>query len=198
MAQPTLVLKNQEDLFPIENHAQLAHALECLFNKFGDHAAADGQFVFKRRSDRRILRLMADDSHSPVDKRIQRALDFIHTHYEENITLEDIANAAFLSTYHFCRRFRKETGISCFQYLNRFRLAKAKELLDTTDFSITRVCYDVGFNSVTHCGRVFKQYEGCTPSAYRKAGTAITAKSVEKKASGVEHFSQGPAILFPT
>jgi AraC-like DNA-binding protein len=86
-------------------------------------------------------------------------------------------------------------GLSVTQYLNQFRLTKAKQLLSETDFSITRICFDVGFNSLTHFERVFKHIEGQSPSEYRKANPLKKVKKVAKEATDVGHFSFPDVIL---
>lgn len=99
---------------------------------------------------------------------IRKSIRFIQNHYFEPISLHDIADAACLSPYHFCRLFKKCLGISCIKYLACVRIEKAKQLLRDTYQFITEVCFDVGFNDLTHFERVFKNQVGMTPSAYRK------------------------------
>ena len=195
MADATLVLAGPDVSFPIAHPSQLAHAFECLFKTSHDLTVVRGEFIFKREPDSMALHLISAYSMQPFESRIQRALDFIQTHYEGDLSLSQIARAACLSPSHFCRLFRREMGMSLTQYLNHFRLTRAKQLLSETDFSITRVCFDVGFNSLTHFERVFKHIERQSPSEYRKAIQPKKVKEVAKKATDVEHFSFPHVIL---
>jgi YesN/AraC family two-component response regulator len=68
-----------------------------------------------------------------------------------------------------------DTGISLWDYLNRFRIQKAKELLLLTDESITRIATDVGYEDVGYFGRVFHEIVEASPRAYRQKARASTA-----------------------
>jgi len=196
MSGTTFLPMGQEVLFPIAEPSQFEHALEHLFNEFPEPIVVEGHFIFRRELDCMSLRLIFNYPSQRIDSRIQRALNFIHTSYDNDISLEQIAHSAYLSVYHFCRLFRREMGMSCSQYLNRFRISKAKQFLSETDLLISEVCFETGFNSLTHFGRVFKQVEGQTPSEYRKATNPKKAEFVVKKATDVEHFSLPEDIIY--
>ncbi len=189
MSSTPILLIGQEASFPITEHSQFEEALEGIFNGFPEPIVVEGRFIFRRAQDSISLHLVFNHFPQFIESRIQRALDFIQAHYADDISLAQISHSACLSACHFCRLFRQEMGIPCRQYLSRFRISKAKQLLSETDLSISQICFDVGFNSLTHFGRVFKQSEGGTPSKYRKAINAKKAKNVEKKATDVEPFS---------
>jgi len=63
--------------------------------------------------------------------------------------------------------FHQELGISLWDYLNRYRVMRAKDLLLSTDESISMIAARVGFNDPSYFGRVFRKQVGCTPQAYR-------------------------------
>ena len=110
----------------------------------------------------------------PMDKKdpnIEKVKRFIEEHYNEEITLESLASMACLSKYHFCRRFKKETGMTCTRYINWVRIEKSKKLLLDRRLTISDVCYDTGFNDLTYFERVFREFVGICPSAYRKRYT---------------------------
>ena len=114
-----------------------------------------------------VLQLNGDHS-SPLNEGIRRALDFMEEHYFEGISLRDIARAACLSRYHFCRLFKRQMRINCIPYLSQLRIEKAKSLLGNTPYPVTQICFDVGFNDLSHFERVFRSIEGISPSTYRK------------------------------
>lgn len=113
------------------------------------------------------LSLKQDADIKALQSKINNAVVFIENHYTENIYLYNIAQSAHLSHYHFCRLFKKHTGITCNKYLMSFRIKQAKKLLKESDLNITEICFEVGFNNLTHFERVFKGLEGITPSEYR-------------------------------
>lgn len=99
---------------------------------------------------------------------INRAINFLREYYNEDYSLEEVAKIANLSTYHFIRVFKNETGKTPIEYLLDFKIDKAKSLLTNKDKSISEICYDCGFNNPSHFTRVFKYKTGVTPSIYRK------------------------------
>ena len=197
MARTMILLMGHRLLFPVVDGPQLEEdAFDYLENACQEgQTLVEGEFIFNTEKDCIILQLNSNHSPPSIESRIQRALDFIHAHYEEDISLEQIARKACLSPCYFCRLFRREMRMSPSQYLNSFRVTKAKQLLNETNLLITQICFDVGFNGLTHFGRVFKQIEGCPPSEYRKAQNGKKSKFVEKKATDVEHFSLPKTII---
>lgn len=101
--------------------------------------------------------------------RIGHILDYIHEHYTEDITLEDIAKDSYISTYYMCREFKKATNQTIVQYINTTRIMDAQRQISETDRKITEISDHTGFSNVTHFNRVFKQITGMSPSAYRKS-----------------------------
>lgn len=91
---------------------------------------------------------------------------------DENLTLQDMADSAALSVYHFARVFHQETGMPPAMYLANLRLDEAKRLLLSTSLRVMEVCYQVGYNSVGTFTSRFKQEVGMPPGQFRKAGSA--------------------------
>jgi len=100
--------------------------------------------------------------------RIRYMLQFIYSNYAEKLTLEDIAGSANISEREALRTFKRILGKAPFDYLNEYRLNKARELLESTDLPITEIALDTGFSDSTYFGKVFKKYFHCTPREYRK------------------------------
>jgi AraC-like DNA-binding protein/ligand-binding sensor protein len=100
---------------------------------------------------------------------IRRAKDYIETHQFEPITLEEIAHALNVSMFHFCRSFKKATGLTLVTYLNRLRIEKAKILLRNNSLRISEIAYEVGFQSLTHFNRIFRKLVDCSPTEYRSS-----------------------------
>lgn len=102
-----------------------------------------------------------------LEARLGRARAFIDAHYDQRIDLDAIAGAACLSRYHFLRSFRRAFDITPHQYLTRKRIDRAKELLQTSDLSVTEVCLEVGFHSLGSFSSLFQRHVGHAPGRYR-------------------------------
>ncbi len=98
---------------------------------------------------------------------MQRAMEFIDENYSEQISLNEIAEHTFVSTYYISRLFKKELGKNFVEYLNEIRITKAKELLKDLRFKTYEVAELVGICDAHYFSKLFKKYEGITPSEYR-------------------------------
>lgn len=106
----------------------------------------------------------------PVDRRLRRALEFMHDNFSRELSLEEIASAAYLSEYHFARLFKQITGVTPHVYLANLRLERARRLLAETTFSISEIAGMVGYQSQSHFTKIFKSVTGVTPRVYRESG----------------------------
>ena len=102
------------------------------------------------------------------DRRVRAAVDFMQANFQRTITLTEIAKAISVSDHHLSRIFKSETGFPPIDYLIRFRLEKARQLLRTSFLSVKEVMASVGYNSKGHFARHFKKRFGVTPSEYKK------------------------------
>ncbi len=100
-------------------------------------------------------------------KRIVQAKLFIDNNYGEDIDLNNIADEAYFSKFHFIRTFKNIYGKTPHHYLIQVRIDIAKQLL-TKKISITQVCFQVGFGSTTSFAGLFKRAIGLSPSAFQK------------------------------
>jgi AraC-like DNA-binding protein len=100
-------------------------------------------------------------------ERLERARSFMHARFADPIDLDAIARQAFFSRYHFLRAFRREFGTTPHQYLVQRRIDAAKELLQSTDKSVTEVCFDVGYGSIGSFSTLFQRHVGVSPQRYR-------------------------------
>lgn len=106
-------------------------------------------------------------SASNDDERVKMAMQYIQTHYADNIDLDSIARAANISKSECCRSFKRILKVTPFEYLMEYRISKAAELLLKNKDSISNISLDVGFNGISYFGKVFKKYRNCSPSEYR-------------------------------
>lgn len=96
------------------------------------------------------------------------SINFIHTNFERDISLGDIARFVFLSPSYFTRAFKEETGVSPINYLLKVRIERAKELLADTSLKISDIALSVGFSNQQRFNEMFKKYAHLTPLQYRK------------------------------
>lgn len=95
-------------------------------------------------------------------------LEYIHLHYNEDIYLELFADRLNLTKEYISQYFKNKMGINLVNYLNEFRIEKAKKLLSETSLSINEVAQNVGYNTPNSFSRIFKQYVGKSPREYRQ------------------------------
>ena len=98
-------------------------------------------------------------------RRIVQAKLFIDTNYAYSIDLDNIADEAYFSKFHFIRQFKKIYGKTPHQYLTVVRIEKAMQLL-RNGTPVSEVCHATGFESVSSFSGLFKRMAGIAPSAY--------------------------------
>jgi AraC-like DNA-binding protein len=101
-------------------------------------------------------------------KKTNKIINFIVSNYTRSIRLEDVSDFANLNKTSFCRYFKSFTQKTFTQYLNELRIAKACDLLLNTDKPVTSICYETGYNNISHFNRQFKAITGITAREYRK------------------------------
>lgn len=103
-----------------------------------------------------------------ISLNVRKAIKYIHDRYEEDLTIDLISNELNINKCYFCNIFKKETGLTFSNFINKFRVEKSKELLVNSSFSILDVAMSVGFNNQNYFAMAFKKELGMTPLQYRK------------------------------
>jgi AraC-like DNA-binding protein/ligand-binding sensor protein len=98
---------------------------------------------------------------------ITRAKEFIEAHYNERLTLRQVAAEVHSSHWYFCKQFKLATGLGFTHYIARLRVEKAKHLLLNPHRRASEVAFAAGFQSLNHFNRTFKRVVGFSPTAYR-------------------------------
>lgn len=93
---------------------------------------------------------------------------YIDNHYKEDLSLESLAQIAHVSKYHIAHIFSKEYGISPMNYLAMCRIEESRQLLSTTDYSLTHIAHILGFSSGSYFSQSFRKLEGISPMEYRR------------------------------
>jgi YesN/AraC family two-component response regulator len=99
---------------------------------------------------------------------VRQAMAFMHEHYAEPISREDMARHVGLSDDYLTTCFRKELGMTPVAYLTRYRINHARQLLSDTNQPITEIALAVGFSDSGYFSRVFRREVGVSPEAYRR------------------------------
>ena len=102
---------------------------------------------------------------------VKRAIAYLHQNYDRPLSRGEIAQAIGASEDYLSRIFRQELGLSPWDYLHRYRIKQAKELLTRTNASVMDVALQVGFNDRSYFSRVFRELVGTSPGEYRKLAT---------------------------
>ncbi|MFD1775905.1 response regulator [Paenibacillus rhizophilus] len=117
-----------------------------------------------------ILKMFSESKLSRTsDSRIVREIrDYLDKNYQQEITLQHIADRFFLSRENVSRKFKQVTGENLSDYLTNLRIDKAKELLQNSDMRLSRISELIGYEDEKYFSRVFKKATGQTPREYRK------------------------------
>ena len=108
--------------------------------------------------------------------RIKEMMNFIHEHYSDTLTLQDIACSVHLSERECLRCFKQSLKLSPIQYLMKYRLSKAAGLLTDSELPVTEIAARCGFDSPSYFTSIFKRQFGRTPSEYRKNNRVPSAR----------------------
>ena len=132
---------------------------------------------------------------------LERAVEYIEEHLNENIGLSDVSRETGYSYYHMTRLFSTVLGESVGRYINRRRLYNASEKLIHSDQRITDIAFDSGFESAEAFSRAFKNVFGSSPADYRKAGLDLVVNAKREMApEDVSHIanniSRSPEIVW--
>ena len=99
---------------------------------------------------------------------VRRAKAYIAGHCGDPIGLDDVARTMHVSTFYFCKIFKKATGLTFTDYLGRVRVEKAKNLLLNPHLRVCEIACTAGFQSLTHFNRIFRKITGASPTAFRE------------------------------
>ena len=108
-----------------------------------------------------------DVEHKNIKDQIEALKFYIDNNFEKDIHLSDLAKQLYVTEQYLSRTFKEQSGIGISEYLIKRRLAKVRQLLLETEDSITDIAYSAGFSNINSFNRIFKKYQGMTPSVYR-------------------------------
>ncbi|WP_256759966.1 AraC family transcriptional regulator [Cohnella sp. WQ 127256] len=100
--------------------------------------------------------------------RLKPVLDFVESHIEDRITVEDACGLANMSYYYFVKFFKKIMGLSFTEYVNFRKIKRAEQLLLTRDMSVTEIGDQIGMANMAHFYKMFKRFNGCSPKEFQR------------------------------
>ncbi len=114
-----------------------------------------------------LLSKNSTSGESYVNTSLSDTISYINEHFDEDLSLEDLARHCNLSPFYFTRVFSNATGMTPHKYLLTARINSSKFLLKTSDLSIKEVGFKCGFSTESSFCNTFKKFEGLTPSQYK-------------------------------
>lgn len=112
-------------------------------------------------------RILIELDNSEPDS-IRKAKEYLASNYKKHLTLNEVAQVAGVSPFHFSKRFKETVGIGFAEYLARLRVAECKKLLWNPNVSITEAAFEVGFQSMASFNRTWRKHEPLSPKEYRQ------------------------------
>lgn len=105
-----------------------------------------------------------------ADMAVERIKNYIDDHYQERITRDNIGDIAYYNTAYLAKLFKKRYGKSLGSYILDCRMERAKEMLQTTDLSVSEVALEIGYDNFSYFSRLFKKKTGFAPKDYNRGG----------------------------
>ena len=134
------------------------------------------QFLYAIRQNQGKNLYSNKPSGNSATQKIYSIAYYIHNHYEEELSLDSLAEQFFLSSCYLSHQFKKVTGFTLISYIQQVRITRARDLLLSTNHPISDIAQSCGFQSFSQFNRIFRQTYGQSPSAMRASSTTITSQ----------------------
>ena len=155
-------------------------AIMAVYNRLVKLASIDDKFLMAQELFYILHELSKfDDAHelasstfakvevSSDSRRVLKVKDYINSHITDELRLEQLAGLVGMTSTAFSRYFKLRTGKTLSEYIVDIRLGQAaRRLVDTTD-SVSEICWDCGFNTLSNFNRLFRKRKGCNPTEFR-------------------------------
>lgn len=140
--------------------------IEAVEHALKTEASLERTSYLEKVADDKLINV--DTNHDHSNSAIKEAIVFINNNIEKPITLKEVANTVHLNASYFSVLFKEHTRLTFSEFLTRKRLQIAKTLLLTTNLQIEEISFKVGYQTAKYFIKIFKDYEGVTPSKFRK------------------------------
>jgi AraC-like DNA-binding protein len=167
-----LKLANRGIIFSKETTHKISKQIIKLSESAGADRIINLMIILKTLSNEKYFQLLASETFSlksstKGEERIQKVINYITDNYMKDLTLVILSEMAFMTTNSFCRYFKARTGKTVFQFIRQFRVNKACQMLINGEKSISDICFDTGFNSLSTFNRIFKSLTSISASEYK-------------------------------
>lgn len=141
--------------------------IEAVEHALNEQAKREREGKLQKVVDEKLAEIKGTDTEEETP--ITRAIAFVDQHLEEPFTLKDVAQFVHLNPSYFSALFKEQVNMTFSEYVTRMRLQKAKKLLLFTNLSVSEIAEKVGYSTSKYFIKLFKEYDGQTPSQYRKS-----------------------------
>jgi len=146
-----------------DNARRLTHLLDILLTLSQDAQAVE-----------LCTHIQTQRAMKTADPRILRAADYLQKHFQQPVSVPELAAKAHLSTSAFARAFSRTTGLTVMQYVMRLRIGKACSLLIMSDKPIAHIANESGYGNLSLFNRQFRQLQEMTPADFRQANRQLS------------------------
>lgn len=162
--------------FHLDNHKGIQQVVDRLVYTFTEgHASKDifidgiiKELIIRVLQSKARHSLLENTDHYLSDHRIAYAIRYIKEHLTENISIDKLVDKACLSKSHFFKIFKNTLGISPIDYITSERIKLSKRLIKKTDYKISEIAYQSGFNNPSYFNKKFKECELITPGEFKQ------------------------------
>lgn len=148
---------------------ELAYAMSDSYIQNGENCISSGDVrQLYLRAFREFTCAVAEKGKRHYSAKIEAVMHYVHVHLHEAVTLDSAAEAVGLSGCHLSRIFKKETGMSIVDYVQKERVEAARHMLIYSDYTLAVISEYLHFSTQSYFIKIFKKYTGMTPAQYRK------------------------------
>lgn len=168
--QDRFPLYHQHFSLKVDNQARINRYVDQLLKAYsipGSLSAITAKTLFLQIVEELVLGAKRYTK-SDKDKIIEQAVDYIHNHYTEKISVTEIAEHFNLDRRRFSEIFERHTGLNPSNYMIELKIKEAKEMLRLSKLSIATVAFQLGYDDPFYFSRIFKKYAGVSPSTFRR------------------------------
>ncbi|MFB2897442.1 helix-turn-helix domain-containing protein [Aerosakkonemataceae cyanobacterium BLCC-F50] len=126
------------------------------------------QWYFTKSQPAKTLEAKTTQALFPSVPKLNQCFNFIETHYHQQITLKDVAQAVGYSPAYLTDLVKRQTGQSVYRWITKRRIAEACRLLTATNYAVYQIGEAVGYTDANHFIRQFRQFNGMTPQVWRQ------------------------------
>ena len=165
---PTRLWAPDERILPRMRAIQRAAADEAIEDQLVLLAQDLAALIREARGERTRAPALRRSTREELHRRVERAREYLHARYREKVSLEELAQVACLSPYHFHRAFTRVFGRTPHEYQVRLRLERAHHLLSRGDVPVTEACLEAGFESLGSFSSLFRRRYQVSPRQVKK------------------------------